>query len=68
MIKKLRSTILRVLSFTVGNFLVFLFPRKAKELSEKGMTLVMKNSLSISERLMRDAIMKKVEARPIMIL
>jgi len=36
-----------------------LFPKKAKQLSEKGMTLVMKNSLNISARLMRDAIMKK---------
>ncbi|WP_405296878.1 class I SAM-dependent methyltransferase [Algibacter sp. Ld11] len=61
--KKLRSIILQVLTFTIGNLLVFLFPKKAKQLSEKGMTLVMKNSLSISERLMRDAIMKKVEGK-----
>ena len=46
--KKLRSIILQVLTFTIGNLLVFLFPKKAKQLSEKGMTLVMKNSLSIS--------------------
>ncbi|WP_159019918.1 methyltransferase domain-containing protein [Algibacter sp. L3A6] len=62
MIKKLRSIILQVLSFTIGNLLVFLFPEKAKKLSEKGMTLVMKNNLSISERLMRNAILNKVES------
>ncbi|MGJ8593054.1 MAG: class I SAM-dependent methyltransferase [Aquaticitalea sp.] len=46
---------------TLGNLLVVLRPKKARELSESGLTIVLKDSMSISERLMRRAILKKLE-------
>ncbi len=50
-----------VITETAGNFLVFLRPKKAVQLSEDGMTIVLKNTMSITERLMRNAIFKKLE-------
>ena len=51
-----------MLSSTLGNFLVFVQPQKAAELTQKGMTLVMNNTdLTLKERLMRRAILKKTE-------
>lgn len=43
----------------IGNSLLVLFPKKAKELSKKGVTLNF--TLSKVERLMKDAILKKTE-------
>ena len=61
---KIRSLIVSLLSATIGEMLVVLRPEKAKKLSEKGMTVsIGDNGLSISERLMRRAILKKVENR-----
>ncbi|MFS4457079.1 class I SAM-dependent methyltransferase [Maribacter sp. 2304DJ31-5] len=60
---KIRTIIINILSNTLGNLLVFLQPHKARELSKKGMTLVMKNDLSVKERLMRRAILKKTEKK-----
>ncbi len=59
--RKMRPILVNMLSFTIGNSLVFLFPKKALKLSEKGMTLVMNNNLNFPERLMRHAILKKLE-------
>ena len=50
-----------VITETSGRLLVFLRPKKAIELSEGGMTIVFKNTMSIPERLMRNAIFKKLE-------
>lgn len=61
--RKIRSILVNMLSFTIGNGLIFLFPKKAIRLSEKGMTLVMNNNLNLLERLMRHAILKKVEKK-----
>lgn len=56
---KLKYLITHLFSYTkIGNLLVFLFPERAKKLSEKGMTLVINNNLSLTECLMRDAIFK----------
>lgn len=59
---KLKSAIYRLLTMTIGNLLVFLKPEKARQLSANGLTIVNKtNTMSISERLMRSAILKKFE-------
>jgi len=60
---KLKSFIYRLLTHTVGNALVALQPKKALELSKKGMTLEMCNHLSAKERLMRNAMLKKLEKK-----
>lgn len=59
--QKVRSVLVEILSSTFGNLLVTLNPKKAQQLSEKGMTLIMNNNLSKTERLMRRAILKKTE-------
>jgi len=46
----------------IGHILLFLMPKKAKQLSESGMTLVL-NDLSLSEKFMRSAILKKLEKK-----
>ncbi|MFT6127482.1 MAG: hypothetical protein ACJA2M_000463 [Polaribacter sp.] len=51
----------RFLTNTLGNILVVLRPKKARQLSEDGLTLVIGDNLSASERLMRRAILKKIE-------
>lgn len=56
-----RNLIIKLLTNTVGRLLVFVRPIKATELSEKGMTLIMNNNLSITERLMRNFIMQRIE-------
>ncbi|UII76106.1 methyltransferase domain-containing protein [Flagellimonas sp. HMM57] len=58
---KIRSKIVNFLSSTVGAFLVYIAPSKAKELASKGMTLVMDKDLTILEKLMRRAILRKLE-------
>jgi tRNA G46 methylase TrmB len=66
MIVKIRSFLVEVLSYTMGNILVLLRPEKARKLSEKGMTLV-PNNLNLMERLMerlmRRAIIKNIEKK-----
>lgn len=59
----LKSNIVRKLARIVGNILIFLLPKKALELSENRITLVHKNkkNLNIVERLMRYALVQKLE-------
>lgn len=59
----LKSKIIYPIVGAVGNMLVFMQPKKARQLSEHRMTLVHKNSkkMSLSERLMRFALVKKLE-------
>ena len=61
--KKFKSIIYPFLTNTLGNALVALRPEKARQLSENRIALVHrnKNNLSLSERLMRAALMKKLE-------
>lgn len=62
--RRIKAIISYIITYAnVGGILVFLFPKKAKKLSEKGMTLVINNNLSITECLMRDAIFKKIKAK-----
>ena len=60
---KIKSLVYQLLTVLVGNTLVFFQPEKAKQLSENGMTLVLDNRMSIMERLMRSAILNKLEKR-----
>lgn len=57
---KLKALALQILVVTYGNLLVFLKPKRAQQLSESGMTLVL-NKMSITDRLMRRAILRKLE-------
>ncbi len=59
----LKSTLYQFLTGTVGNALVFLRPKKARQLAENRMTLVHKNNKNMSkpERLMRSALVQKLE-------
>lgn len=59
----LKSNITLKIALLVGNVLVFIRPNKAKQLSENRITLVHKNKkhLSIQERLMRYALVQKLE-------
>ncbi len=61
--KKLKSILYPLITSTLGNALVALRPEKARQLSENRIALVHrnKNNLSLSERLMRAALMKKLE-------
>ncbi len=56
-----RSLLVNFLSNTIGKLLIIVRPAKAKRLERKGMTLVMGNRITFSEKLMRRAILKKVE-------
>lgn len=60
---KLKSILYPILTGTLGNALVLLQPEKARQLSENRIALVHrnKNNMTISERLMRAALMKKLE-------
>ncbi|WP_178984934.1 class I SAM-dependent methyltransferase [Winogradskyella helgolandensis] len=51
------------LTATVGNLLVYLRPEKAQQLRENGLTLVLNNNLTHVERLMRNAILNKIEKK-----
>jgi len=59
----LKSTLYQFLTGTVGNALVFLQPKKARQLAENRMTLVHKNykNMSKPERLMRSALLEKLD-------
>lgn len=59
--RKIRSILIEILASTLGNILVLLHPKKARQMSEKGMTVVF--NLSLSERLMRRAILKNLEKK-----
>ena len=50
-----------IITKKTGNLLVLIRPKKASQLSEDGMTIVLNNTMSISERLMRNAILNKLE-------
>lgn len=58
-----KSNIILPIAKKVGDFLVFLRPKKARQLSENRITLVHKNkhNMSISERLMRYALVKRLD-------
>ena len=59
----LKSFLYPFLTSTVGNALVVLRPRKARQLSENRIALIHrnKNNLTLSERLMRAALMNKLD-------
>jgi len=63
MLKNIKSNIRLKLAKNLGNTLVFLFPNKARQLSENRITLIHKNKkkLNIFERLMRYALVEKLE-------
>lgn len=56
----MRSTILNILTATLGNALVYLKPQRAQQLSDEGMTIVL-GKMSFGDKLMRRAILKKLE-------
>ncbi len=62
MISKLKTILHPFLVGNIGNLLVFLQPKKARQLSENRITLIHKNknSMTIPERLMRGALVKKL--------
>ena len=60
---RLKPILYQLLIGTLGNLLVFLRPKKARQLSENGLTLLINNNMSIPERLMRGAIFKKLEKK-----
>lgn len=60
----IRSALVNLLANTLGNVLVFFSPKKAARLKHEGLTVIMKDhKLSFRDRLMRRAILKKVEKR-----
>ncbi|WP_299124658.1 class I SAM-dependent methyltransferase [uncultured Winogradskyella sp.] len=59
----IKSIIYKVLTNTLGSLLVFFQPKRARKLTESGMTLSMSRNLSFTENLMRNAILKKVEKK-----
>ncbi|HUH29222.1 class I SAM-dependent methyltransferase [Gelidibacter sp.] len=63
MINKLKAIFYQIISGTLGNALVFFRPKKAYELGENRIALVHRNkkNLTISERLMRAALLKKLD-------
>ncbi|MFP4846277.1 class I SAM-dependent methyltransferase [Winogradskyella sp. PE311] len=60
MMRKVKNNIIAITKDVLGNILVTLRPQKVKELSKKGLTLELGDNLSLSERLMRRAFLKKV--------
>ena len=59
-----RSLLVNFLTNTVGMLLIIFRPTKAKKIAKDGMTVVMDNSgLSILDRLMRRALLKKIEKK-----
>ncbi|MGC1631148.1 MAG: class I SAM-dependent methyltransferase [Gelidibacter sp.] len=59
----IKSKIIQETVKTIGNVLVFFRPKKARQLSENRITLVHKNknNMSITERVMRYALVQKLE-------
>lgn len=49
------------LKFLIGKILIYLFPNKAVELTEKGITIAFDKNLSKTDRLMRYALLKNAE-------
>jgi len=49
------------IKFLLGNLLIALQPKKATELLKNGMTISLKNNLTIKQRLMRYALLKRAE-------
>ncbi|TDT46712.1 methyltransferase family protein [Maribacter spongiicola] len=45
----------------IGDLLVFLMPKKAKELAETGMTITDGNKVTLTERFIRKSLLRKVE-------
>lgn len=60
---KLKSFLYHFLASTLGNLLIVLRPKKAKEMSANRITLIHKNkkNMTLSEILMRAALVKKLE-------
>lgn len=60
---KLKSFLYHFLAKTIGNLLIFLRPKKAREMSSNRITLIYKNkkNMTISEIIMRAALVKKLE-------
>ncbi|TXE12886.1 class I SAM-dependent methyltransferase [Seonamhaeicola algicola] len=58
---KIRLAVIELLSRTLGIILIKVYPNKANELAKNGMTLVLKGKLNFTERLMRRALLNKVE-------
>jgi len=61
--RKFRSIFIEILASTYGRIMVLLQPEKARQLTEKGMTIVLNGKLSLTERLMRRAILKNIEKK-----
>ena len=59
----IKSDIIKSLAASLGNVLIFFRPNKARQLSENRITLIHKNKkkLSLQERLMRFALVEKLE-------
>ena len=60
---KIRSILVDILANTYGKTMVLFQPKKARQLTEKGMTIVLNGKLNLTERLMRRAILKKIEKK-----
>lgn len=60
---KLKPILYQFLIVTFGNLLLFLRPKRARQLAENGLTLLINNNMSIPDRLMRGAIFKKLEKK-----
>ncbi len=59
--RKIRYILVEILASTYGKIMVLLQREKARQLTEKGMTIVLNGSLT--ERLMRRAILNKIEKK-----
>ncbi|QBA63907.1 class I SAM-dependent methyltransferase [Muriicola soli] len=59
--KKLRSIVIKILTVTVGNIMLVLFPKRAKELQIQGLSFFVDNNPTITDKLMRRALLKKAE-------
>ena len=61
---KIRAIIVKILTLTIGNLLVFVQPQKAAELSEKGMTNLRDTSrLTWKVKLIRRSILNKAKKK-----
>lgn len=59
--EKIRRTTVNILTATIGNFLVLLFPKKVEKLENEGITLVVTKNVTLVEQLMRKAILRKFQ-------